>query len=213
MEDKKALLISLLAIIILGFITNQYFKNLSNPLSKVEFPEFEIPDFNPLISQESGDYIEFISPDKKLKLKYPSHWTKMTPDALTKFNQVVVDQKVKNLLFVQTFKLEKSALAFLTVQELTLGEENSLEKLIETIKEGVEGQEGEIEITNLKIENGEAYFEGKYKGGQSPPMYSKEKIILGDNKAYLISLFSLRNDWSEFEEEVSEILNSVELLN
>ena len=65
----------------------------------------------------------------------------------------------------------------------------------------------------MKIENGEVYFEGKYKGGQSPPMYSKEKIILGDNKAYLISLFNPRNDWSEFEEEVSEILNSVELLN
>lgn len=213
MEDKKALLISLLVIIILGFITARYFKNLSNPLSKVEFPEFEIPDFNPFDYQESGELIEFISPDKKLKLKYPSHWTKMTPDALAKFNQVVVGQRVKNLLFVQTFKMEKSALAFLTVQELTLGEENSLEKIIEIIEGGMEGQEGKVEITNLEIEDGEAYFEGEYKGSQSPPMYSKEKIILGDNKSYLISLFNLENDWSEFEKEVNEILNSVELLN
>jgi hypothetical protein len=213
MEDKKALLISLLAIIILSFITTRYFKNLSNPLSKVEFPEFEIPDFSPFASQESGELIEFISPDKKLKLKYPSHWTKMTLDALTKFDQVVVGQKAKNLLFVQAFKLEKRALAFLTVQELTLGEENSLEKIIEIIEEGMERQEGEVEITNLEIEDGEACFEGKYRGGQSPPMYSKEKIILGDNKAYLISLFNFENDWSEFEKEVSEILSSVELLN
>jgi len=213
MEDKKALLISLLAIIILGFITNQYFKNLSNPLSKVEFPEFEIPDFDPFASQESGDHIEFISPDKKLKLKYPSHWTKMTPNTLAKINQVVVNQRVKNLLFVQTFKFEKSTLAFLTVQELTLEEEKNLEEIIETIKEGMEGQEGEVEITNLKIEEGEAYFEGKYKRSQSPPTYSREKIILGDNKAYLISLFNLENNWSEFEKEVSEILSSVELLN
>lgn len=214
MKGKKVLLISLLAAIILGFVTTWYLKNLLKPLSAIDLPKFEVPDFNFdfFPSQETKGYTEFIDSDEKLKLKYPSHWMKMAPDTLEKLNQALIDKRTKSLLFVQTFKIEKSAFAFLTVQELSLEEESSLEEIIETIKERVKEQEGEIEIANLKIEGGEAYFEGKYKRVQSPLIYSKEKIILGDNKAYLIIILSLTNDWSEFEKEVNEILSSIQLI-
>jgi len=213
MTAKQVIFLSLLAAIVLGFSTSWYFKNLLKPLSTADLPKFEIPELNPFSSQETKDYTEFISPDGKLKLKYPSQWMKMAPDTLEKLNQALIDEKAENLLFVQGFKIEKGELIFLMVQELILEEKKGLEEIIENIKERVKKQGGEVEISNLKIEDKIAYFEGKFEGENPPPLYSKEKIVFLENKAYLISLFNLKNDWSEFEKEISEILNSVELLN
>lgn len=213
MTAKQVIFLSLLSAVILAFATSWYFKNLLKPLSTADLPKFEIPEFNPFSSQETKDYTEFISPDGKLKLKYPSQWMKMAPDTLEKLNQALIDKEAKNLLFVQGIKIEKGDFIFLMVQELDSEEKKGLEEIIETIKEKVKEQGGKAEISNLKIKDDTAYFEGEFEGENPPPVYLKEKIILTDNKVYLVILFNLKNDWSEFEKEVSEILNSVELLN
>jgi len=213
MTAKQVIFLSLLAATILAFATSWYSKNLLKPLSTADLPEFEMPEFDPFSSQETKDYTEFISPDGKLKLKYPSQWMKMTPDTLEKINQALVNEKAENLLFVQGIKIETGGFVFLMIQKLTLEEEKTLEEIIETIKEGVEEQGGKVEISNLKIEDKIAYFEGKFEGENPPPLYLKEKIVFLENKAYLISLFNLKNDWSEFEKEVDEILNSVQIVN
>ena len=213
MTAKQVIFLSLLAAVTLGFTTSWYFKNLLKPLSTADLPKFEIPEFDPFSSQETKGYTELISPDGKLKLKYPSQWIKMTPDTLEKLNRALIDEKAKNLLFVQGIKVETGDLVFLMIQELILEEKNGLEEIIETIKERVKEQGGKAEISNLKIEDKIAYFEGKFEGENPPPVYLKEKIILTDNKVYLVILFNLKNNWSGFEREISEILNSFQLLN
>ena len=213
MSAKQVIFLSLLAAVTLGFATSWYFKNLLKPLSTADLPEFEIPEFNPFSSQETKDYTEFISPNGKLKLKYPSHWIKMTPDTLEKINQALVNERTENLLFVQGVKIETGDFVFLMVQKLTLEEEKTLEEIIETIKEGVEEQGGKVEISNLKIEGKIAYLEGKFEGENPPPLYLKEKIVFLEDKAYLIGLFNLKNSWSGLEKEVSEILSSIQIIN
>lgn len=212
MKEKKTLFLSIIAIAILSLITFWYFKRASRSFSQLELPKFELPEFETFLSQETKEYTEFITPDGKLKLNYPSHWMKMAPEVLEKLNQAITTEKARNLLFTQGTKLEKGAIIFLMVQELFLEEEKSLEGLIEASKEGVKGGR-EVEISNLKIEGEIAYFEGDYKEEGSPPVYSKEKLILGDNKAYSVIILNLTNNWSEFEEEVNEILNSIQLVS
>lgn len=213
MTAKQVIFLSLLAAVTLAFATSWYFKNLLKPLSTADLPEFEIPEFNPFSSQETKDYTEFISPDGKLKLKYPSQWIKMTPDTLEKINQALANKKSENLLFVQGVRIETGDFVFLMVQKLILEEEKNLEEIIETIKEGVEEQGGKVEISNLKIKDDTAYFEGKFERENSPPLYLKEKIVFLEDKAYSVGLFNLKNDWSGFEKEVSEILNSIQIIN
>lgn len=212
MKEKKILFLAIIAVAILGLTTFWYFKGVSKSLSQLELPKFEIPEFKTFLSQETKEYTEFISPDGNLKVKYPSHWMKMPPEVLERLNQSITIEKARNLLFAQGTKMEKGAIIFLMVQALFLEEEKSLEELIEDSKEGTEG-EREVEISNLKIEGEIAYFEGNYKEEGSPSIYSKEKLILGDNKAYSVIVLNLTNNWLEFEEETNEILNSVQLVD
>ena len=211
MTAKQVLFLSLLSAVILGFTTSWYFKKLLKPLSTADLPEFEMPELDPFSFQETKDYTEFISPDGKMKLKYPSHWIKMTPDTLRKINQALVSERAESLLFVQGIKIETGGFIFLIVQKLILEEEKTLEEIIETIEEEAVEQGSEIKISNLKIEDKVAYFEGKFE--EDPPFYLKEKIVSLENKAYLISLFNFKNDWSEFEKELDEILGSVQVVN
>ena len=212
MKEKKTLFLAIISIAILSLTTSWYFKRVSKSLSQLELPKFEIPEFKTFLSQETKEYTEFISPDGNLKVKYPSQWMKMSPEVLERLNQSIVTEKARNLLFVQGAKMEKGVIIFLMVQESFLEEEKSLEELIEDGKEGVEG-EREVEISNLKIEGEIAYFEGSYKEEGSPSVYSKEKLILGDNKAYSVIILNLTNNWSEFEKETNEILNSIQLVD
>jgi hypothetical protein len=214
MKTIHAFFISVFSIVVLSFTTVSYFKKLTRPITEAELPNFEMPDFNLLSSEETEDYTEFTSPDEKLKLKYPSNWVKANLDTLETINKSATDERVKNLLFVQGFKIDKGAFAFLNVQELILDKENGLEDVIDTIKKKTEDQGGEFEATNLEIDGNQAYVEQKYKTSQSSSfIYSKEKIVLGEDKAYLISISNFNNNWLELQKEINEIFNSIQYIN
>lgn len=207
MKIDKFLILITLFILGLSFATYWQFKNFQNSLSEVKFPKFEMPKFEiPFFPKDEG-YKEFISPDGKLKLKYSSGWMEMTKENLESFNQEKTKENV--LFFVQKLKIEKAALAFLIVQESERG--TNIEEIIEEMKKETMEMEGEMEILSLEKENKGGYLEAKYKRKGSI-FHSKEKIILGENKFYVISIIALEKDWPEFKDEADEILNSIELL-
>jgi hypothetical protein len=61
------------------------------------------------------------------------------------------------------------------------------------------------------IETKEANFKARYKRMEAN-FISREKIILGEGKVYLISIFSLEGHWPEFESEAEKILDSVQII-
>lgn len=175
--------------------------------SQLEFkiPKIEIPkpeNFQPEIETK-----EFISPDEKLKFQYSSDWTEMPKEAW----QETINTEGKILFFASKFKIEKLVFSSLVAQELNW--EGNIEEFIEKMKKETKEKGGEMKILNQEIKNQEAVLKVRYQKGEKTNFISKEKIILGEGKIYLISIFSPERFWPEFDQEADEILNSVQLLD
>ena len=211
MKIDKFLILIFLSILFLSFAVYWQFKSFQKALTGVELPRFEMPTIEFFPAETDKISKEFISPDWKLKLKYSSDWQEMPKEALEGFNQAMVKEGTEILLLAQKIELEKGTSASLVVQEFPLQEGENLEKIIEEIKENFKEGGVEIEILKLEIKNGEALLEAR--GGEKglPAFYFKEKIILLEDKAYLIAFLTLEKDWPEFENEANEILDSVQI--
>lgn len=213
MSKHKSLFLIILAILILGFVTFWQLTTFNRSLSDVKFPSFEVPETQPFGSSENITFQEFKSPDGKLKVEYPSDWIKMVEESLSYLNQETVKEGAKILLFAQKFKLEKGSFASLVIQEINLEEEQSLEETVEQIKKDLEEKGGELEVLESEVEDKIAYLKLKYKREEGTILYSKEKIILEENKAYIVAVITLDIHWSEFEPETEEIFNSTKIIN
>lgn len=207
MKTDKILILIIVSIFFLSFATYWQFKNFQKALEKVEIPKFEMPkiEFFPVKSNKVQR--EFISPDGKLKLRYSSDWIEMPKEALEKFNQAIIKEEAEVLLLAQKIEIEKGASASLVVQEFFPKE--GLEEVIEEIKKDFKARGAEIEILKSEIKNGEAFLEGKSVQKEIPAFYFRERVILYQNKGYLIVFLTLEKDWPEFANEANEILNSV----
>jgi hypothetical protein len=210
MKIDKFLILVILFILILAFGTYWQFKGFRESISKIEFPKFEMPETKPFSSGEKK-YLEFISPDGKLKLKYSSDWTNVGTESLENLNREMLKEGAKVLFFGHKVKLEKAAFASLFIQEINL-EEKKIEEIIEEMKESIEKNGGEMEITQLKIGEKETYFEVEYKRKEGTIFNSKEKILISGEKAYSISILALDSFWPEFKDEADEILNSAQIV-
>ena len=168
-----------------------------------------------LYSPSENNYQEFISPDGKLKIKYPTGWLALKDQRFLK--ETVLEEwerkyNLKCLFLAQGLKAEKFA-------QLIINEGNFDMQIEEIIKEMVETnrQEGwEMEVIESNITKKEGTFEAKYLMPSGYNIYSKEKILLGEKKegktkAYLIAFIVPEKDWEEFTEEADFIINSARL--
>jgi hypothetical protein len=213
MKDKKYFILTIISILVLSLITYQQFKSFREISSEIELPEFKMPEFKLPPSQESTKYEEFTSPDGKLKIKYPSDWLKLPQESLEKINEEIVKEDSKILFFAQKFNLEKAAFISLAIQELGLKENENLETVINGMKEEAKKEEKGGGIIKLEIKNEEAYFETKYEKEESTIFVSKEKVVLGENKVYIITFIAPEKDWLTFEKEVEGIFSSAQVVD
>ena len=191
-------------------------RRFNSPLSENQIPNFEMPDFESLLFEDKEGSERFVSPNTKLEMNYPSSWMKMEGGNLEYFNQEVIKEGAKVLLFAQKLDVKTGSFASLVVQELTLDKNKTIEELVEEIKKETLDKGVEIEIISLKIEGQDGLLEAKYVTGQAFDLYSKEKIIILGSEdietiAYLITFITLDKDWAKFEQEADEIFNSIQL--
>lgn len=208
-NNPKLFLLFLVSLILFfSFLTYWRFREFKKSLSKIEPPKFEMPKLQTPFSPAKTEEKEFVSPDGKLKIKYSSDWLKMEEKSLEMFSKQMVIKEVKTLFFAQ--KIKGVALGFLSVQEIELKEDKKPEDIIEEMKKG--RKEEELKISNLKLAENEAVFEVDYQKEGSPGLHSKEKILKEANKAYIISVTSFSQSWTDFEQEANQILNSTQIL-
>jgi len=207
-KDSKILILIIIFILGLSFITYWQFKSFQESLSKVEVSKFETPEISTeLWLGEKEGYKEFITPDGKLKMKYPAYWLEMEESSLKNFFQTTEEAEI--LLFAYRFKLKNlTDLVFLAVQKLN--SEKNLEKVIEEAER--DAKERGVEIINLKIEENQAEFEEEYQSKTGGIFYLKEKLILAGENIYSISILSPEKNWSQIEKEANEILDSVQII-
>jgi Fe2+ transport system protein B len=213
MKDKQYFILTIIFILVLSFVTHWQFKNFQKTSSGIQFPKFEMPEFNPPFPSESAESKEFISPDGKLKLKYSSEWIEFPKESLKNLNKEIVKTGSEILFFAQKFNLKEAAFASLVVQELNSESGSGLEEIIENIKKEAEEKNVEMEIIKLEIEERKAYLETKYQQEGGDILHSKEKIILTEDKIYLIDFISPDKNWLQFEKEAEEIFDSVQIID
>jgi hypothetical protein len=204
MKIDKFLFSIIISIIFLSFFTYWHLKRVTQNLPKIEIPKIEIPKPETFL-QPKAEPKEFISPDGKLKFRYSSDWVEIPGEEW----QETISSEAKILFFSTKFKIEKGAFASLVVQEVNW--EKELKEFIEEMKRRAKERGGEIEILNLEIKEREANLKARYKKERAN-FISREKIIFGEKKIYLISVFSFERFWPEFENEAEEILNSAQLV-
>jgi len=208
MPKMKKIKISILIIFILffSFTTFWYFKNFQKSLSKFDLSEIKLPKFEiPLELLKKEGEKEFITPDKRLKIKYPADWLEIEEKSLKE-----IRGGAQILFFAQKIAVEGEAFASLIIQESDKKEGQSLEKIIEEIKNEAEKRGEEIEVTKLEIGEKIASFEAIQKK-ENYSLFSKNKLILLDKKVYIISFITLEKDWPKFSKEADSIFNSLEI--
>lgn len=193
---------------------------------------FSKEELQQILKQRALDeitYKEWVSPDGKLKLEYPSNWIEVKN--LEKFIPEISFERydLKYLFLAQ--KIEVGKFAQLIVQEMMIEIDKTFEEIIEEMKESnlQEGLNMKI-ITSTTTEENFFVFEAKYEN--KIDFHSKEKIIflepkkepvsasrppviasqLKENKkVYLIAVIGLEKDWPDLKEEANSIINSVQI--
>jgi hypothetical protein len=208
MKNKKLFFITIACILLLGLITSWQLKNFGENLATSDIPKFEMPNLESLLFPERGEDQEFISPDGKLKLKYPSDWMRGDKSLLEYFNQEIIKEEAKILFFGQKLDVKKGTFASLVIQKFTFLEKET-GAIIQKFKDDSRERGSEMEAMKIEEKEKEVIFEAQYTKQGEPDLYSKEKMIRNGEENYLITFITLASSWSNFEEEANQILDSV----
>jgi len=211
MKIDKFLLLIIALILLLSLATFWQFRNFKKFLSAVNLSKFEIPKFEITSPFKKEGVKEFVSEDGKLKVKYAADWIELSQTILEVLNKEMVKEGAEVLFYAQKMELEKSAFAFLVIQKVDFETDKNLEEFIGEIKKENEEREIKMEMIDLTIEDEEAIMETLISKKESGLIFhSKEKIILSENRGWIIAVFTLKDSWAEFEKEAEEILRSLE---
>jgi hypothetical protein len=197
----------------LSYMSYGNFKRFNQSLSEVKLPEIEIPEINfeeALVSQEK-ESLEWISPDGKLKLAYSGNWTETAPSSLGYLDEAnVILGEAELLLFTQQFDLNKQSFILLTVEKNK--SHKSLEEIIEEAEQAITEQGGKSEINIIREDDGTVWIETVSEYPNQPNLYSKGKVLFGEEEIYIVLLTTLEMDWPKFEQEAREIFDSALLV-
>lgn len=132
----------LISIVSLSGLTYFQFQNFKKSTENFRLPEFkiEIPELELFPQEEEITVQEFISEDGKLKFSYPSNWLKVETlaenvDFLNVLNKELSAEGTEILFFAQKIDTKDSSFAFMIVEKTKLGEEGSLEEIIQSSME------------------------------------------------------------------------------
>jgi hypothetical protein len=233
-SNLSTFIIIFIIIFFLGLISYWRMKEFEQRMAKIEMPEFEMPEIKippletienfeipkpeflfPQQPQKDKDYQvseklkyhKFISPDGNLEIKYsPKKWKKAEKVFLEHINRELKRENIEILFLAQ------KDFNFLGIQKLYFEEKPTIENVIKKLKEDAKTREAKIEIINLEVKDFQARFEAKHKEKRQTVKYSKEKILLSNNKVYLITTLTSKENWPGFKKEAEKILNSARLI-
>jgi len=210
-------LVSFLGIFLLSWLANWQTKKLLETFYGIEAPKFEFlkNEVGYLVETkvETKEEREFISPDGKLKFRYPADWKEMRIQGLEKmFLPQEVGEMINPLFFAKKTEKRELTFAFLAVKELILEEEITPEKIIEKIEEHHQQRRG-IKILKLEQKNGKITFEGTQTKFLEYELFQKGKLLpTEEKKIYLVIFTVFGRRLPNLQEEIEQTLDSIELL-
>lgn len=212
---KKSFLLPIIILCILLLIVTTYWRARNWQRDFEEFASREktnlewlkTPDINFPPDQEEITPKEFISDDGRFKVDYFSDWEELQGGELEGISSSILQEEVKFVFLARKLDIESSSLAFFTIQEIGRGDE-SLSEIIEEMEKAQE----EMEIIESEISEEEALIEVRYKRPGEPSFRSKERLILDEEKIYLIAIFVFEREWEKLRPEADKIIASAQLI-
>jgi hypothetical protein len=191
---------------------------LQFPTSTYPLPEsFSYPGMTQPTSSQEIKIEEFISPDGKLKIKYPSNFVKLEVRNLRKAvpEEMAENYKMEIIFLAQRFSPEKPAQ--ILIDQMFIGIEKELKEILKELKEAAEKQGWEMGIIKSEEKNGQLNFEATYKKQTTSPFHSEGKMLsfeLENNqkKVFMVEIVTEEKNWASSKEEFDEILNSAQLV-
>ncbi len=193
-------------------------------LPKIEIPEVKLPEFDLdkldlkdfdlkhwrrklTTEQPEENYQTFVSPDKTLKMKYPTNWQEIDKAFLEKINQQIKEfglEEINILLFAHQIRLVEYPPVLMV---LSLPSEKGLAETLEEIERIAQEQQMEMEVIKTGTKNNKDYFKVKSKK-ENQVFISKGEIIFTEEKNYLIIVLALENILQEIAPEIDFIFAS-----
>lgn len=204
-KETRTIILLFLFIIILSFLTYQNFTKFQKSAQEVSLPEFKTPEPEEFLPEKEGEK-EFLTPDGKIKIKYPASWVEMGNEFIQTLNQGREEMAEEKIIFAASKATLKNVIpSYLFITEASL---NNPENVFEKIKET---NQAEIKILEIAKTEKEILFEATYtKEESSLYLRSKEKIISFPKKSYLISVFTTAENWEKITDDISFIFDSIE---
>lgn len=226
-ENKKTLIISLLMILFLSMASVWQIKRLSRTESPLAWPEMSqlteeisMPSVDDIIKEaekqfdfESGEKksLEEISfkeeiIEQKIKFDYPVNWENINPKLVEEFTKV--DYMDMKILFFAYSKDIIQPLSFIIAETEFKNKAEALEQI------GLiyDGQDINMEITDVMEDSQQIYFfEAAYEK-ESEIIFSKEKFIFVEEKSYLFSVFGLEGSLEKHDEIIGHIFQSIQII-
>lgn len=176
-------------------------------ISMLDISNIKSTDFE---KKEQG-YKEFVSPDGKLKLSYPSSWLEVEGENLNDLQEKAESHGLKFLFLAQNLNLAEFGQTL--VHEGYFDYQEEFEQIIEKMKQVNQEQGWDMQVINLEIKDEEAVFEAKYQKTDRYSLRSKEKIILietieGKKKMGLIAFIVFDKNWPDFKEQADFVISS-----
>jgi len=179
-------------------------------LPKVKMPDME-SEWQNTFFPESEEKEEWGSPDGKLKLEYSASWQEMDQTVLQHAEGTeILLTEAEILFFAYRFKVQEQASAFLAVSQTDTGK--TLEEIMAEVRQNLEDEGGEADITVLETNEEVALLEMTLKYADQQNFHSKGKIIFAEEKIYLVFFASPQKDWLQLQEEADGILDSIHLM-
>src|SRR3989344_5251709 len=195
----------LLFSLLLGFINKWNWQASQKPL-----PQNGLESINTEAANQNN-YKEFVTADKNFRINHPAAWFRLEDEnILAAFNSKEWGEKydLKTIFVAQN--LQQGRFAQIIVQEGVF--DINIKEILQKMKDSNQKQQSEMEIIKSDIEGNKGVFEIRYLTPKAPALYSKEMILLGKEKTYLIAFIALENDWQEFSEEANFLLGSAQIV-
>lgn len=194
----------LLFSLLLGLINKWNWQALQKPLPQNNLESIDTGTTN------QNNYKEFVTVDKNFRINYPAAWFRLeNENILAALNSKEWGEKyaLKTIFVAQN--LQQGKFAQLIVQEGVF--DINVKEILQKMKKSNQEQQLKMEIVKSDIEGDRGVFEIRYLTPNAPVLFSKEMILLGGKKGYLIAFSALENDWLEFSQQADAILGSIEV--
>jgi hypothetical protein len=186
------------------------------PLPTGTYPFFELLPGSEITKTGEGEaHKEFVSPDGKFKIKYPSNWIRLGIENLGGPVSKEFEKKYQLEFFLFALKYDPKKTGQLLAGQLIVNSEIGIEEILEEEKNLYKQNGCEMEILNSQKEDGKTIFEIKYRRTGSV-RHSLEKFFQvvenGQKKIYWAEILTEEKDWKDLKGEVKEILETAELV-